>query len=165
MAMLNPKTQGCSGNLLVKLQYVLCSMTLSSSLQAVECWWIILRWKRCRLWAPPGPAQDEPLLCVWTALLSLVPRFPTWLLQELTVCAVTAGNAPSKHPLEPLKNQGPVCVIDFWTLLSFRIFAYWQKQNKSKSVEEQKWNFEANEAVLCLTNGWLICWRRGRVDF
>lgn len=40
------------------------------------------------------------------------------------VTAGIAGNAASKHPLEPVKDQGTVCVIDFWTLLSFRIFAY-----------------------------------------
>lgn len=45
MAMLNLKTQSCSGKLLVKL-YILFSMTHSSSMQAVRCWWVILGWKR-----------------------------------------------------------------------------------------------------------------------
>lgn len=143
MIMLNPKTQGCSGSLLVKLLYILFSMTHSPSMQPVGGCWVILGWKRYNLWVLPDRVQlmDEPLLCLWAVLFMLIPRFPTWLLQELTVRAGSAGiagNAASKHPLEPVKDEGTVCVIDFWTLLSFRIFAFWQMQNKSKPVQEHR---------------------------
>lgn len=94
MTMVNPKPQGCSGNLLVKLLYVLFSVTYSNSSQAVRCWWVILGWKRFHLWALPDKAQlmDEPLLCLWAALFRLIPRFPTW------VCAVPAGIAGNAAP-------------------------------------------------------------------
>lgn len=72
----------------------------------------------------PGACSDRPCNCGW--------------------------NATPKHHLE---DKCAVCVVHFRTSLSFRILACWSKQNQSKSVEKQKWNFEANEAVLSLTNG------------
>lgn len=126
--------------------YVSFSAVPCSSRGSVQC-------NGAVLWVEKVLGKGSPsLLCqvssrVWTCLVHCVRGPRGFLPGSCSNCLYVVLQLellgtwhPKCHP-ELVKNKRSVCVAGFWTLLSFRVLAYWYQQNKSKSVGKQKLNF------------------------